>query len=61
MAPAQWRLNELTGRVELIGGVHQGDCDILEIREADLAANQNAAGACPMRIIKVEKSTQGRQ
>jgi ferredoxin len=55
-APKQWRINDETGLAELIGGVRKGDCDILEIEEKDLAANINAAKACPVQIIKVQKT-----
>lgn len=56
IAPGQWRMNQKTGRAELIGGQHKGNCDVLEITEVELKANQNAAEACPVRIIKIENS-----
>lgn len=56
MAPGQWRINEETGRAELIGATRKGNCDILEIDEMDQAANQSAAESCPVRIIKVEET-----
>ncbi len=56
IAPGHWRMNMKTGRAELIGGEHKGKCDVLEIQEHDHRANVQAAEACPVRIIKVEKN-----
>jgi ferredoxin len=56
MAPDQWRINDETGRAELIGAEHKGNCDVLEIQAQDLANNLSAAAACPVQIIKVEKN-----
>ena len=56
IAPGQWRMNYETGRAELIGAEHKGDCDILEIQEIDKQANLDAEMACPVRVIKVEEN-----
>lgn len=58
MAPGQWRINDETGRAELIGGKPEGDQVTLEISAADREANQRAAESCPVQIIKVEESAE---
>ncbi len=52
LAPQNWDMNE-NGKAQLICGTKKGRYTISEIFECDLEANQSAAQACPMNIIKV--------
>jgi len=54
LAPQNWRMNKETGKSELIGGCKKGKVYVTEIFECDVEANQKAAEACPMNLIKVE-------
>lgn len=53
LAPHTWRLNETTGKAELIGGVPKKECMVAEIFECDIESNKKAAEACPMNLIQI--------
>ncbi len=53
IAPQSWRMNQKTGKSELIGAEKKGNLFITDIFECDKQANQDAAEACPMNIIKI--------
>ena len=52
-APQQWALDPDEGKAVLIGGQMDGDVMKVDIDEADVSANQEAATACPVQIITV--------
>lgn len=54
-APNQWEMSAEDGKAVLKGGVADGDVVRAEIDEADFAANQEAAAACPVQIISVRR------
>ena len=53
LAPHTWRLNEQTGKAELIGGAARKDCFVADLFECDVESNQKAAEACPMNLIQI--------
>ncbi len=54
LAPRQWSMNLSDGKVDLTGGVVKGEFVVAQIDPLDAEANQAAAAACPMRIIRVD-------
>lgn len=56
IAPQNWEMDEKEGKSRLIGSKKKGDVYVNEIFECDIEANQRAAQACPMKIIKVNKN-----
>jgi ferredoxin len=55
IAPQNWVMDEKDGKATLLFGKEKKDVYVAEIFEDDYDANCQAAAACPMRIIKVEK------
>lgn len=54
IAPAQWSMDPHDGKANLQGGKPKWSQYIVgEIDADDLAVNQEAAEACPMKIIRV--------
>ncbi len=53
IAPQNWKINEKTGKAELIGGHKKGDLVVAEAFECDLELNRAAADACPMNAIQI--------
>ncbi|MBT4385162.1 ferredoxin [Candidatus Peregrinibacteria bacterium] len=53
IAPQCWMMDESDGKSRLIGGVLKKDVYVGEIFECDKEANERAAEACPVSIIKV--------
>lgn len=54
LAPKNWKMNDEDGRSDLIGGeVKKNGMVTGEIDVADYDANQEAAEACPVHIIKL--------
>lgn len=56
IAPQTWTMDEVEGKVVLNESVKKGDFYVSEIFESDEVANRDAAQACPMGIIKIEKN-----
>lgn len=54
IAPQNWRMDDADGKSVLIGSKKKGEVFVAEAFEFDKEANQLAAEACPVRIIKVE-------
>jgi ferredoxin len=53
LAPKNWQMNDEDGKSDLIGGeVKKNGIVTAEIDPVDLEANQKAADACPVGIIK---------
>jgi|GEM_PF-7069102 len=50
-------MDEKEGKVLLNESVKKGNLYVADIFEEDEKANRDAADACPMRIIKIEKHT----
>lgn len=50
-------MNETDGKSELLGGVKKGSLYVADLHDADEELNRAAAEACPMRIIRFEKSS----
>lgn len=48
-------MDDAEGKALLNGSVQKGKLYVADIFEVDEAANRDAADACPMRIIKIEK------
>lgn len=55
-APQCWMMNKETGKSELIGAQKKGAVYVAEIFDEDIKANEQAAEACPMNIIKISRS-----
>lgn len=53
IAPQNWFMDEKIGKAKLVGSQKKGRVYVAEIFEIDKEANQMAAQACPMQIIKV--------
>jgi len=53
-APQNWFMDEKEGKSILIGAKEKRGLYVGEIFECDIDANQKAAKACPMKIIRVE-------
>ena len=53
LAPHTWRLNEQTGKAELIGGAARKDCFVADLFECDVESNQKAAEVCPMNLMQI--------
>lgn len=53
IAPQSWRMDDADGKAVLIGAKKKNDLFVGEIFEYDQQANNLAAEACPVRIIKV--------
>lgn len=54
IAPQSWRMSDVDGKSVLIGGKEKRGVFVGEVFEMDKEANQLAAEACPVNIIKVE-------
>ncbi len=52
-APQSWIMDEKEGKSRLIGSKLKRDVYVGKIFECDKEANQMAANACPMNIIKI--------
>lgn len=55
IAPQTWIIDPKDGKSNLVGARKKGRVYMSEIFECDLVANEKAARACPMRIIKIYK------
>ncbi|MBT5016586.1 ferredoxin [Candidatus Peregrinibacteria bacterium] len=53
LAPHTWKLNEETGKAELIHGQPRKDCFVADLFECDVSSNQKAQEACPMNLIQI--------
>ncbi len=54
-------MNETDGKSELLGSVKKGNLYVADLHDADEELNRAAAEACPMRIIRLEKSSNTKQ
>jgi ferredoxin len=52
-ARENWSMSDEDGKANLKDAVKKGDMMVAEIDETELEANQQAADACPVQIIKV--------
>jgi len=52
IAPQNWQIDE-DGKATLINSKLKGKVHVGEIFDCDIPANEKAAAACPMGIIKV--------
>ncbi len=56
IAPGFWKMDEEAGKAVIVGGRELEDgTEELEIEEKDVAINEEAAQACPVSVISVEK------
>ncbi len=56
IAPHTWRMNQADGKADLIGATQKGkDFMVAQIddEESIVAANKQAADACPVQIIRI--------
>jgi ferredoxin len=53
MEPRFWRISRRDGKASLVGGIHKGQTDILEITPVDTPRMREVASACPVKVIKV--------
>ncbi len=53
IAPQTWLMDEAEGKAKLIGSQKKGRVYVAEIFDCDRDANEMAAQACPMNIIKI--------
>ncbi len=49
-------MNKDDGKADLIGGKKKGDFIVSEVDIDELENNKEAAKACPMQIIKIDKN-----
>lgn len=61
VAPKFWKMNEDDGKVDLIGGksLENNDKQEMEIDEADLQVNKDAADVCPVKVIVIKDKQTG--
>ena len=56
LAPGRFLMNEADGKADLIGGEWKGEeFMVAKIEESECEAVKQAADACPMGIIRLEK------
>lgn len=53
IAPQNWFMDDKEGKATLVGAKKKGKVHVAEIFDRDRGANEMAAQACPMQIIKV--------
>lgn len=58
IAPQTWVMDEKEGKSVLVGSKQKGDLFVAESFDCDLEANIQAAEACPMKIIQINKGAQ---
>ncbi|MDP3975877.1 MAG: ferredoxin [bacterium] len=56
IAPQNWVMDAEEGKSRLIAAREKGGLFVGEIFECDREANEQAARACPMKIIKVNQA-----
>lgn len=54
-------MSEVDGKSLLLGGEKRGSVYVADLHDIDEQANRDAAEACPMRIIRIEKSSNKQQ
>ena len=52
-APQRWTMSKKDGKAMLLGSRDRRGFHTVKVHEEELEANQNAAKACPVKIIKV--------
>jgi len=55
LAPNFWEMSDEDGKSHLLGSTTKGGVEIVPITDAELAENEDAALACPVNIIHIEK------
>lgn len=55
MAPFRWKMNGKDGKSDLIDSKGKKEIYTLQVMDDEFEANFEAAEACPVNIIKVEK------
>ncbi len=53
MAPQSWIMDPEDGKSRLVGSKEKGKVFVGEIFDCDIEANERAAQACPVNIIKI--------
>lgn len=56
----RWRMSKKDGKCTLIGSVNKNGFHSIVVGDDEYTANINAAKACPVKIIKVEKITKSK-
>ncbi len=51
----RWRISKKDGKVTLIGGINKKGFYTAKVGDDEYQANINAAKACPVKIIRIEK------
>ena len=51
--PARWRMSRTDGKCTLVGGIEKKGVWQCTISDDELPANQKAAKACPVKIIRI--------
>lgn len=61
VAPKFWKMNDEDGKVDLIGGKasKNNEHQEIEIDEADLQMNKEAADVCPVKVIVIKNKQTG--
>lgn len=52
-APQRWTMSKKDGKAMLLGSTDRKGFFTVKVNHEELEANQNAAKACPVKIIKV--------
>ena len=61
VAPKFWKMNEEDGKVDIPGGKSSANNEHqeIDIDEADLQANKDAADVCPVKVIIIKNKQTG--